>query len=159
MNFAYHRSLAPMMWVLFALVLIETAVVHLLVALWSPVVALILSLGSVAAVIWLVSLIRSFRARPVRIADGRLHWPAGRLRALEIDVKQIAGLRSEWDADLLKARTCFNAALIAYPNIVIELTAPVAMGRRQVERIAHKLDDREAFVAALSRLEGRHDRR
>lgn len=148
-----------MMWVLLALVLIETAVVHLLVALWSPVAALILSLGSVAAVIWLVSLIRSFRVRPVRIVDGRLHWPAGRLRALEIDVKQIAGLRGEWDADLLKARNCFNAALIAYPNIVIELTEPAAMGRRQVERIAHKLDDRDAFVGALSRLEGHHDRR
>ena len=157
MTFAYHRSLAPMMWVLLVLVLLEGAVVHLLVALWSPVAALILSLASLGAVFWLVAIIHSFRARPVRIADGRLYWPAGRLRAVEVELSQIAGLRGAWDAALLKERRCFNAALIAYPNIVIELAAPVVMGRRQIERLAHKLDDRDAFVAALSRLEGRHD--
>ena len=157
MTFAYHRSLAPMMWVLLALMLIETAVAHLLIALLNPGVALILSLVSAAAILWVVLLIRSFRARPVRIADGRLHWPAGRLRAIEVDLAQVAGLRGDWNAELLKARSCFNAALIAYPNIVIELTGPVAMGRRRIERIAHKLDDREAFVAALVRLDARHD--
>lgn len=41
-GFAYHRYLAPMLWVLLTLQMIELSVVHLLVMLWSPTVAWVL---------------------------------------------------------------------------------------------------------------------
>lgn len=140
-SFAYHRSLAPMMGVFAALVFIETAVVHLLVSLWSPRVAVGLSALSLPILVWLVLLVRSFRARPVRIADGRLHWPAGRLRVVEVPLTQVAGLRADFDGALAKAPDTFNAALIAYPNVVVDLAAPVSLGRRHFARLAHRLDD------------------
>jgi len=151
-RFAYHRSLAPMMWVLAGLILIEGAVLHLLVALWSPPVALLLSLLSLLALIWLVMLIRSFRTRPVEIGEGRLVWRCGTLRSVTVPLASIAGLRPEWDGPLIKDRATLNLALIAWPNIVLDLAEPVTLGRRRIARLAHKLDDRDAFVAALSRL-------
>ncbi len=157
MTFVYHRSIAPMMWVFLSLVVIETAVVHLLLAFWSPVAAAILSSVSLATLIWLIILIRSFRTCPVRIEDGRLHWPAGSLRTVTADLAGIAGARESWNGDLVKARSTFNAALLAYPNVVIELKTPILLGRRSIERLAHKLDDPDAFVGALNRLLEQHD--
>jgi len=149
-SFAYHRSLAPMMWVLAGLIVVEGAVVHLLIALWSPVAALALSVLSVLALAWLVMLIRSFRTMPVEIGPDGLLWRCGTLRAVTVPLVGIAGLRAEWDGALVKDRATLNLALIAWPNIVIDLAEPFMLGRRRIERLAHKLDDREAFVAALS---------
>jgi len=151
-RFAYHRSLAPMMWVLFGLAVIEAAVMHLLVALWNPLVALALSVLSLAMVVWLVLLIRSFRTYPVLIGEGALVWRCGTLRSVTVPLESIEGLRSAWDNALVKDRATLNLALIAWPNIVLDLREPLMLGRRRIERLAHKLDDREAFVAALARL-------
>lgn len=159
MTFAYHRSVAPTMWVFLSLVVIETAVIHLLLAFWSPVAAAILSFVSLTILIWLVFLIRSFRAHPVRIGEGQLHWPAGSLRTVSVDIAELSGTRESWTGELVKARSTFNAALLAYPNVVVELRAPILLGRRKIERLAHKLDDPDAFVGALNRLLEPHDRR
>lgn len=145
----YHRAVAPMMWVLFTLICLETAVIHGLVALWSGKLALLLSLFSLATLIWLGLFIRSLARCPVRLDADRLVWRCGSLRSLCVPVEAIAGFRSEWDRTLLKSRSSFNAALIAYPNIMIVLDPPVAMGRREIHRLAHRLDDPQAFVAAL----------
>ncbi|MBB5986242.1 hypothetical protein [Sphingobium lignivorans] len=149
-RFPYHRSLAPMMWVLAGLMAVETAVLHLLVALWQPWLALLLSVMSIAAFLWLVALIRSFRARPVEIRDGVLLWRCGWLRSISVPLDRIAGLRTSWDRTLVRDRQTANLALIAWPNIMIDLDGPLPMGRRTVTRLAHRLDDRAAFVAALA---------
>lgn len=157
MDFAYHRSLAPMMWVLFALACVEMIVLHLLLALWKPWVAAIVSLVSLAGIIWIVLLIRSFPRLPVRIADGVLIMRAGRLRSATIPFAQIDGLRVNWDAAAIKDRSVLNLALIAWPNIVVDLAAPMTIGRRSVAAVAHRLDDPAAFAAAIERLERGHD--
>lgn len=141
-----------MMWVFFGLVVIETAIVHLLVALWSPGAALLLSVFGVSALIWLILFIRSLSSRPVWIGEGRLIWPCGMLRTVVVPLDQVAGIRADWDGILVKARDTFNGALIAYPNIMVDLRAPVHIGRREIARLAHKLDDAEAFAAALAGL-------
>lgn len=152
-RFAYHRSLAPMMGVLAGLIVIEGAVLHLLVALlWSPWAALILSLPSLLALGWLVMLIRSLRTRPVEIGEGVLVWRCGTLRSVTVPLARIAGLRAGWDRPLVRDRATLNLALIAWPNVVLELAEPILLGRRRITRLAHKLDDRDAFVAARSRL-------
>jgi len=141
-----------MMWVLFGLAVIEAAVMHLLVALWNPWVALALSVLSLAMVVWLVLLIRSFRTHPVLIGEGALVWRCGTLRSVTVPLESIGDFRSAWDNALVKDRATLNLALIAWPNIVLDLREPLMLGRRRIERLAHKLDDREAFVAALARL-------
>ncbi|MCI4589203.1 hypothetical protein MOK15_03685 [Sphingobium sp. BYY-5] len=152
MYFSYHHATAPMMWVLFGLMGIEAAVLHFCVALWKPWLALLLSLFSLSAMAWLIIFIRSLTHCPVLLSDDGLSWRCGNVRRIDVPVAQIAGIRYDWDGALIKARDTFNGALVAYPNIVIDLREPVALGRRKIRRLAHKLDDPQAFVAALAGL-------
>ncbi|ATY31293.1 hypothetical protein CVN68_04295 [Sphingomonas psychrotolerans] len=145
---SYHRSLAPMMWVFFGLACTELAVVHFLVALWDWRVALVLSLISLSGIAWLVVVIASFRRLPVIIGDGEVLWHAGRLRSVRVPFDEIAAIRMQSDAGEVKGRDVLNLALIAYPNVMIELRHPLN-GRRPIRRVAHRFDDPAAFQSAL----------
>ena len=147
--FSYHRAVAPMLWVLLGLMIVETSVVHLLAALWSPRAALILSLLSLVTIGWFILFIRSFRHHPVRITPEGLVWPVGTLRSLSIPWPQVAGVCDDWTLADLKAAGLFNGALIAHPNIVIALDPPAQAGRRTIRYLAHRLDDPTAFIAAF----------
>jgi len=150
--FSYHRAVAPMLWVLLGLMVVETFVVHLLVALWSPRAALVLSLLSLATIAWFISFIRSFRHHPVRITSEGLVWPVGKLGSLTIPWPQVAGPCDDWTLADLKAAGLFNGALIAHPNMVIALDPPAKSGRRTIRYLAHRLDDPAAFIAAFGLL-------
>ncbi|WHO40596.1 hypothetical protein PMI04_008420 [Sphingobium sp. AP49] len=147
--FSYHRAVAPMLWVLLGLMVVETSVVHLLVALWSRHAALILSLLSLATIGWFILFIRSFRRHPVRVRADGLVWPVGHLRSLSIPWTQVTGLRDDWTLADLKAAGLFNGALVAHPNIVVALDPPASAGRRTIRYLAHRLDDPAAFTAAF----------
>lgn len=150
LSFTYHRAIAPMMWVLCAIMLVEITVVHVVIALWSRWLALILSILSIVTLIWLVRFIVSLRRCPVLLTDDALIWRCGSLRSLTIARSDIGGVVENWTTDAVKTRDCFNAALIAYPNIVIALRHPVVMGRRTVTRLAHRLDDPGALRAYVA---------
>ncbi len=148
-SFAYYRAVAPMMWVFVGLASIELIVVHLLVAMWRPWVALALSALSLLSILWLVSVIRSFKRLPVVIEDDRLVMRVGTLKRIDVPRDQVKGLRETWDAADLKARGVHKLSLIAYPNVVIDIDPPV--GRRgRVRAIGHRLDDPARFAPALS---------
>ncbi|QJU58829.1 hypothetical protein HL653_14580 [Sphingomonas sp. AP4-R1] len=154
-SFSYHRSLAPMLWTLVAISLVEMATIHLLIALWRPWVGAILSLASVAVIVWLVRLIRSFRRLPVLVGEGHVLMRAGTLHRIDIPAARIAGLRSEWSAASLKDRSIARLSLLAYPNVIVELNAPIRGRRgRLIHAVAHRLDDPAAFSAALTELQG-----
>ncbi|WP_260599357.1 hypothetical protein [Sphingomonas endolithica] len=159
MQFAYHRSLGPMIGVLLGLAIVEMLVVHLVVvALLGWWAAMVIGAIDQAAVVSLLWLLRSFKRLPVTIADGVLTLQAGYLQSIAVPVDQIAGLRPTWDAAAIKDRAMLNLALVAWPSVVIDLKAPIALRRgRQVQAVAHKLDDPAAFhaaIAALSRGDG-----
>jgi hypothetical protein len=156
--FSYHRAVAPMMWVLFGLICIEATVTHVLIALWRPPVALFLSAFSLVLALWLGVMIRSMRTHPVSLRRGELVWPAGSIRAIVISLFQVSRRVDHWTLDSLRREGLFNAALIAYPNIVLELDPPARLGRRTVRYVAHRLDDPQAFNAALDALLPAHDR-
>jgi hypothetical protein len=150
--FAYHRAVAPMLWVLVALAGCELLVAHVLVAIWSHRAAVILSLLSVSGIVWLVWAIWSFKAMPVLVAPDRLTLRVGRIKRIEVPIGVVAGLRASWDGAAIKHRSLLNLALVAYPNIVIDLHEPVMTGgplSRSIVAIAHRLDDPQAFAAAL----------
>lgn len=151
-RFFYHRAIAPMMWVLLGLVCIEAFITHFLIALWSARIALILSSFSLATLIWLILFIRSFRFRPVIIQRDQLIWPAGSLRTVTVPLAQIRRRHDHWTLDAIRREGVFNAALITHPNIVIELDPPLLSGQRIIRYLAHKLDDPQAFNAALDDL-------
>lgn len=149
--FAYHRAVAPMMWVLVALSGIEIVVVHALIAFWLPWLAVLLSVLTLAGLIWLVLAIRSLKRLPVLLDGERVLMRAGMIKALAVPLEAIAAVRGEIARAEIDRRT-LNLALIAHPNICLELRQPIALGRRRIERVAHRLDDPAGFTAALERL-------
>jgi len=88
----------------------------------------------------------------VTIADNVLTMRLGRLKTVPIPLAQIAGLRESWDAPALKRKGVRNLALAAWPNVVIDLSRPLRLGRREIDAVAHRLDDPIAFTAAIRRL-------
>jgi hypothetical protein len=148
--FAYSRSLAPMMWVLMGLSLVEIGVVHLLIALLlSHIVALLLSAFTAAFLLWLVLLIRSFARLPVLVSERAIVMRAGFLRSVEIPLEGVATVRGAFSGDEIKRKGVLNLALLAFPNVLIELRQPLSVGRRSIKAVAHKLDEPAAFFAAL----------
>jgi len=158
MTFAYHRSLSPMLAVFLGLAVTEMCVVHLVVvAAWGWHAALIFGAIDFSLVVALIGLIRSLRRLPILIEDGRLTLRAGNLKTVTIRIDQIAGFREQWDGPAIKRRDLLNLALLAWPNIVIDLKEPVPAGRRRVVAIAHKLDEPAAFHVAMAALRPRDD--
>jgi hypothetical protein len=147
---SYHRGIAPMLWVFVGLAGIELVVVHLLLMLVDWRIGAVVSAISLGGVVWLVLAIRSFRAMPVRIAGDRLALRVGRIAGLDVPIANVAGVRESWESGAHKASGVLNLALIAYPNVMIDLVEPMARRRRVVRAVAHRMDDPVAFVAALA---------
>lgn len=145
----YHRSLAPMMWVFAVLAGLEMVIVHFLLALWNWRVALVVTLISLAGVVWLVRAIRSFRTLPVTIDGERVIFRAGHIASLEAPVSGISAVRTQWAGPELKQAGVLNLGLIAYPNVLVELSEPVRRRRKAIRAVAHRFDDPAAFIAAL----------
>ncbi|MBN8809494.1 MAG: hypothetical protein J0I47_14845 [Sphingomonas sp.] len=141
-----------MIGVILALGVIETTVVHLVASVyWGWKVALPLGAIDLAMIVALVALLVSFRRCPVELTDTHLTMRAGRRRTVSIPIDRIAGFRASWSQADVKARDVANLALVAWPNVFIDLTEPVRTGRRVVSGVAHKLDDPVAFRAAIDR--------
>ncbi|MEG3165956.1 hypothetical protein U1701_15265 [Sphingomonas sp. PB2P19] len=139
-----------MMWVLVALCSIELIVDHLVLMHWYPGVAAILSVATLSGLVWLVRVILSFRRLPVLLTEDRIVMRVGTLREVVVPLASVKALPTDWTAESLKARGVVNLALIAYPNIVIELDPPIVGERRTITTVAHRLDDPAAFTAALN---------
>lgn len=150
LQFAYHRGIAPMIWVLIGLSAIELAVVHALLAFWNGWVALVVSVMTASAMVWLIALVRSMRRLPVLLDEERLVLRVGFLRRFDILLDDIADVRTSWESRAEKAKTVSNLALIAYPNVMIDLAQPVASGRRAIATVAHRMDDLTGFLNALN---------
>lgn len=155
-RFAYHRSVAPMLWVLVALSSAELVIVHILVSVWSRPVAIMLSVVTALGVLWLIVAIAAMKRLPLIVDDRRVLMRAGFINSIEVDRAMIAGLRGSWSAATIKQRDVLNLALVAYPNVVIDLVDPLP-GRRGIRAIAHRVDDLPAFARAIDALGGARD--
>ncbi len=151
LRFAYHRSVAPMVWMLVACGTVELLVTHALIAFWYPTAALIVSLLTLGGLAWLVRGLLLMKHRPVLLGHGRLVLQVGTIRRIDVALDAVAGIRPSIDMQAVKRRSVLNLALLAYPNMVIDLVAPLP-GRRGIVTIAHRLDDPAAFATALERL-------
>lgn len=153
--FAYHRYLIPMLVAFLVLQLIELAVVHLLVSMWSETVALVLLGLSAWGVIYIVALLKSFRICPILLTQDGVRIRAGRLIDETIPFEAIARQRAAFDADRVKSKRTLNAAVLSWPNLFLELKEPVAVrtflgGSRPVDAVALRLDDPGEFVRLLA---------
>lgn len=160
-EFAYHRSISPTLGVLLGLAVVETLVIHIVaVALWGWPVALVIALLDLSLIAGLIGLLRSIRRHPVTIGETELVLRVGALKTIHIPLDHVSGLRASWDSAALKRKGVVNLALANWPNVVVDLSRPVRVRRRDIEAVAHRLDDPEAFRAALERsLLAMHERR
>lgn len=154
MNFSYRAGVAPMMWAFVSVALVEAAVVHLLVMLWHPWLAVALSVASLVAVVSIVRLIRSFDRLPVVITDDTLTMRSGTLRGVATPLANVRRCRDGWSAQTLKERDVLKLSLLAYPNVVVDLCEPVVVGRRTVSAVAHRLERPDVFRTELARRMG-----
>ena len=151
--FAYHRGLAPLLWVFAFIMAAELLVTHLLVsALWSGTAAFIFSAVSLATLVWTILFIRSLKHRPVLVDAEGVTMPIGFLKSVRVPAGSISGLRTSWPGETLKQQGVLNLALINYPNVMLDLDPPLPARKHPLTAIAHRLDDPAGFAAAVARL-------
>lgn len=148
--FAYRRAVAPMLWAFVGIASIELVVTHLLIALWWPRVALVLSALSLLGIVWLIGVLHSFHRLPVLIEADRLVMQVGTLRRVDVPRTQVRGLHQTWDAATFKGRGALKLSLLAYPNVVVDIAPPLAGRRAPLHAVGHRLDDPAGFTRALT---------
>jgi hypothetical protein len=154
-GFGYHKHLVPIFSVLLFLQVMEIGVVHLLVSLVSPTAALILFVLSDLALVYLIGLLKSFRLRPVLAGEDGIRVRTGILIDRFVAWEDVAAIRTSFSSEQVKSRSTENAALLAWPNLIVELAVPAErqspLGRtRRIEAIAFRLDDPAAFLRFAS---------
>lgn len=153
-QFAYHQAVAPMMWVLLALSLIELLVVHFLISFFYPTIAVIISTITAISIAWLICFLLSLKKMPVLLGPEKLIVRLGNAICVSIDLDNIAGTRNSWSEESLKKEKALRLSLLAYPNLVLDLKEPVTYTsfwkKRSTMCIAHRLDNVDAFCRALS---------
>lgn len=152
--FAYHKHLTPMCATLLILSAIEVAVYHLLIGHWSRTATIVMFILSDVGFVYLVGLIKSFRFRPVLLTPQGVRVRAGFLIDELIPFDAIVAVESGFSGDVVRDQATLNAALLAWPNVLLHLDRPLhrwSLRRKggQFERIAFRLDDPEPFIRLL----------
>lgn len=152
--FAYHKHLTPMCATLLILSAIEIAVYHLLVGHWSRAAAVVMFILSDVGFVYLLGLIKSFRFRPVLLTPEGVRVRAGFLIDQFVPLDAIVAIEGGFTGEEVRDPATLNAALLAWPNIMLQLNRPLhprslLKKRGAVVRIAFRLDDPEPFMRLL----------
>ncbi|RZM11410.1 MAG: hypothetical protein EOP67_67095, partial [Sphingomonas sp.] len=95
-----------MLWALVTLSAVELVVVHLLLAIWWPAAAIIVSLATIGGMGWLIAMILSFERLPVWIDEDHVLLRTGTLRSVTVPRSSIAAIRlGGWSGEEIKRRT------------------------------------------------------
>ena len=153
--FAYHRHLTPMCATLLILSAIEIAVYHLLVGHWSRTASLVMFVLSDVGFVYLVGLIKSFRFRPVLLTPEGVRVRAGFLMDQLVPFDAIVTINDRFTGEEVRDPATLNAALLAWPNIMLQLDRPLhrhslLKKRRPFVGVAFRLDDPEPFIRLLT---------
>jgi hypothetical protein len=138
---------------------VETVALHLWLAARHPIAAWALTAGSVAALAWLAADYRALGRGAVRLDGDSLDLRIGRRLALRLPRAAVAEvLRPTW-RDLPTAGTpaaadYLNLTKPTTPNLLLTLAEPATVRlvgglARRARRLGLRLDDPDAFIAAL----------
>lgn len=152
--FGYHKHLTPTCETLLILSAIEIAVYHLLLGHWSRTATIVMFVLSDVGFVYLVGLIKSFRFRPVLLTPEGVRVRAGFLIDQLVPLDAIAAIEGAFTGDEVRDATTLNAALLAWPNIMLRLGRPLLRRsflkkRGPFVRVAFRLDDPEEFTRLL----------
>lgn len=152
-GFTHHERSGHGGLVLAAVLLIgfEGIAVHALVALWSPLLAWVLTVGSAWTAIWLVADWRATVGRPVLVTADQVTFRAGLRWTLEVPRSAITGIDPRRPAAGIES---LSLAFLSAPTHWILLSEPcVARGpyglTRTTRAIGVAFDDAEAFAQAI----------
>jgi hypothetical protein len=155
-TFTVHRNVAYVSFMVAVMiaVVVETVAVHLLLRLWSPVAAWILTGISLYTLIWLIGDVHAVRLRPIRIQGGMLYLRLGLRWDAKIPLASILSIETPGHDDRPGGRQNLKAVLVGAPNLRLLLSEPVrAVGfygiGRSVQTIDLHIDDPAGFAAAL----------
>ena len=162
LEFSYRSARsAAITTTLVVVILIESVAVHFAVAARRPVLAWVLTLTSVAAVLWLVRDYLALGTGAVRLGEETLELEIGRRFAITLPLTVIERAAAPTFRDLPAAGTTqgrdfLNLTKPAAPNVLLVLREPThvrltAGVRRAARRIAFRLDDAPSFLAALEK--------
>lgn len=142
-----------------AVIAIESVALHFAIAARHPALAWTLSLTSLLAAVWIIRDYVALGAGAIRLDDDTLHLTIGRRFDIPIPLAAIESIVKPTFRDLPapgtnQGRDYLNLTKPAAPNVLIRLTGirrvRIAAGiSRDVRRIALKVDDPAAFLAAL----------
>jgi hypothetical protein len=132
-----------------ALIVVESAATHFLLAMWSPLVAWIATVSSAYMLLWLIGDAQAIRLYPVAISDGMLR--------LRLGVRWRGQVRLADIAAIAETRVVPEGALnlsLMEPTVLVTLRAPIELrgllGKtRRGDRIALTIDDPRALIAAV----------
>lgn len=154
-SFSYHRRnhYGTLLAVLLCLLPIETAVVHVAVALVSTLAAWIVTGLSLYGALWLLGDYQGCRLHPIVLQDGVLHLRAGLRWQVDVPLSDVEGVVATDSQDDFAAAG-LNLAVIGRPSLVLRLRRPVRarslLGTyRQSCLLGIGVDDPAAFRAAL----------
>lgn len=153
--FTYHRrsGYGLIVAALGLLLVVEAALVHLVVRIWSEPAAWVLTLGSLYALLWIVGDFHAIRLHPIVLDRTHLHLRLGLRLRLSVPLTALVALRQpRRDED--KATEYRYFGLMGNPQWVLELNEPVVaeglFGRRFVVRqVGITVDDPAGLATAL----------
>jgi hypothetical protein len=148
-SFTRHRYELPMLWVFFAIALVELFAVHLLVSLWSGTAAWLLSAATIVALGQIGLLIHGLVKWPTLIDGRSVVVRHGRRGEIVVPLSRIAAVEDVAFRPEEKGAHVFRATLLAQPNLAIRLSEPLRHGRKLLQCITLRLDDPDRFHAAL----------
>ncbi|MBV2150302.1 hypothetical protein N5J77_00670 [Sphingobium yanoikuyae] len=152
--FACHKHLTPICATLLILSAIEIGVYHLLVGHWSRIASIVMFILSDVGFVYLVGLIKSFRFRPVLLTPEGVRVRAGFLIDQLVPFEAIVAVESGFTGEEVRDTVTLNAALLAWPNIMLRLDRSLPRRsflkkRVAFSRVAFRLDDPEPFIRLL----------
>jgi len=128
LSFTYHRSsayLAIVGAVMLAAVA-ELGGMHLLISLWSPTVAWVVSAISVYALLWLIGDAHAIRLRPIRVSETMLHIRVGLRSTIDVPLASIDTIGAPGDRSLSRRTPGYlKSVLLGAANLRVELNTPV----------------------------------
>ena len=155
--FSYHRrsGYGPVVTAILVAMGIELIALHLLLHLWRPTAAWVMTALSVYGILWIVGDWQAVRHRPVRIEEDALLVRIGLRWTIRIPFSQIEAVYPA--GKKLPARKTpgyLEAILLGKPTYLVVCKEPVvAQGlygiQKRVTTLGFALDDTPAFEAAL----------
>ena len=157
-SFTCHRKIAYGAVVIAVMMAgtVELVAVHLLVSLWSPLVAWILTGISAYALLWVIGDSHAIRLRPIELSASTLHIRLGLRWTMDVPLDSIVKVGTIDRALPRRTPAYLKAVLLGAPNTRIELSAPAeALGpyglTRRVTTIDLQLDEPAGLRAALKK--------